>query len=192
MAQFFKSIGLVSRTVSIGAFALLGFAVATAWMSPGIAQQANETKKTDAVENKSLKTKDTTETALPKPDSYQLVSSLELVKAPDDYLTKGVEFDGVFHSFSTLGLDYPPASRDSNKFINVLVLRPDVSHHDIPLSELKLFFPRQNSDAILALESGDKVRIQGQVFSTAIGDPWVDIQNLEVLESANADKADNK
>ena len=31
------------------------------------------------------------------------------------------------------------------------------------------------------LEQGDKIKISGKVFSTALGDPWVDIDDIKVL-----------
>lgn len=123
--------------------------------------------------------------ALPKPDHFQVLSPLDLVKAPNGFLTQGVEFEGTFHSFATLGLDYKPAFRKSTQYISILMLRPDVAHHAIPLSELKLFYPRKNSEAILALESGDEIRVQGQVFSDALGDPWIDALSIDVIKKAD-------
>ncbi len=114
----------------------------------------------------------------------QMVSPLDLVKSPEDYLKANVVFDGTFTSFSNLGLDYPKAERDGNDYITVLIRRPDVAHHTIPLAELKLFLSRKDSDSIQDLESGDDVRIEGTVFSAALGDPWVDITAIKITQKA--------
>ena len=113
-----------------------------------------------------------------QPINYLNVEAVELIKTPERYLDKPVRFSGVFNSFSALGLDYPKAERKSKEYISVLILRPDVDHHKIPLSELKLFYPRKKTKALLDLESGMKVTVKGTVFSTALGDPWVDINEL--------------
>jgi hypothetical protein len=114
----------------------------------------------------------------------QTISPLDLVKTPDAYLNKTVIMDGTFNSFGTLGLDYKKALRDGNKYLSVIILRPDVDHHTIPLSELKLFVARKNSEPLMDLETGDEVRIKGTVFSVALGDPWVDIDTITVLHKA--------
>lgn len=114
----------------------------------------------------------------------QTLSPLDLVKSPDAYLNKTVILDGTFNSFGTLGLDYKKALRDGNKYLSVIILRPDVDHHTIPLSELKLFVARKNSEPLMDLETGDEVRIKGTVFSAALGDPWVDVDTITVLHKA--------
>ncbi|MDH4379911.1 MAG: hypothetical protein QE263_08405 [Vampirovibrionales bacterium] len=114
----------------------------------------------------------------------QTVSPLDLVKSPDTYLNKTVLMDATFNSFGTLGLDYKKALRDGNKYLSVIILRPDVDHHTIPLSELKLFVARKNSEPLMDLETGDEVRIKGIVFSAALGDPWVDVDTITVLHKA--------
>jgi hypothetical protein len=113
------------------------------------------------------------------------VTSIDLVRQPEDYLGKTVQFKGVFNSFSALGLDYKKALRDSKDFISVLVLRPDVNpSFKIPLSELKLFYPRKKSEAVTQLDAGDTVQITGTVFSTALGEPWVEISTLTIEAKA--------
>jgi hypothetical protein len=59
-----------------------------------------------------------------------------------------------------------------------------VQHHSIPLSELKLFYPRKQSEALGDLEPGDALTIEGTVFSTALREPWVDITSLKVIKAA--------
>ena len=113
------------------------------------------------------------------------VTPIELVKQPDSYLNKKVSFKATFNSFASLGLDYKKAFRDSKDYVSVLVLRSDVSpRYRIPLSELKLFFPRKKSDLVLHLDAGDTIQISGRVFSNALGEPWVDIDQLNIVEKA--------
>jgi hypothetical protein len=111
------------------------------------------------------------------------VTSIDLVRQPDVYLNKKVTFKATFNSFASLGLDYKKAFRDSKDFVSMLVLRPDVSpKYRIPLSELKLFFPRKKSDVVLHLDAGDTIQVTGQVFSTALGEPWMDVDLLTIVE----------
>lgn len=110
------------------------------------------------------------------------VSPMDLVKTPVQYMEKTVQFEGTFNRFADIGLDYEPAMRDSRDYVSLLVLRPDVTHHTIPLSELKLFYPREKSDDVTELETGDKVRIHGKVFSAALDEPWVDVTQIEIIE----------
>ncbi len=117
-----------------------------------------------------------------KHDVYEDTTPIALLKAPEQFLDKGVRFLATFNSFSNLGLDYEKAMRESKDYISMLILRPDVKHHKIPLSELKLIYPRKQSEAVLNLESGDKIRLTGSVFSQALGDPWVDVEQVEVIE----------
>lgn len=110
------------------------------------------------------------------------VSPLELVANPQRYLNKKVVMCSKFDKFSTLGLDYKKALRDSNKFIGFMLQREDIKDHNIPLSELKLFVSRTYAEKFIDLNTGDKIKITGKVFSTALGDPWVDIEKIEIIE----------
>jgi hypothetical protein len=112
------------------------------------------------------------------------VTPLQLVRTPEAYLNQAVKFDAEFSGFSGLGLDYKKAYRDAKDYVTVLVRRPDVQHHSIPLSELKLFYPRKQSEALGDLEPGDALTIEGTVFSTALREPWVDITSLKVIKAA--------
>lgn len=114
------------------------------------------------------------------------VSSLALVANPTKYLNKTVIMNGKFDKFSTLGLDYKKAFRDSNKYIGFMIQREDVKDHNVPLSELKLFIARTYAEKFIDLNTGDKIKITGKVFSTALGDPWVDIEKIEIIEKTAA------
>ncbi len=109
------------------------------------------------------------------------VSPVDVVNCPSKYLNKTITFDAEFITFSSLGLDYKPAYRDPAKYIGILIKRPDVKDHTIPLSEMKIFLTRELAEKHIDLESGDKVKITGNVFSTALGDPWVDVKTFTVL-----------
>ena len=50
-------------------------------------------------------------------ENYICATPLEIVANPDKYLNKKVKFKASFDKFSTLGLDYKPAMRDSQKYI---------------------------------------------------------------------------
>ena len=111
------------------------------------------------------------------------VKPIELVNNPAVYLNKDVKMSAQFDKFSTLGLDYKKAFRDSKDYISVLIKRPDVNkEYTIPLSELKLILKREAAEKLLDIESGDRVQIVGKVFSTALNDPWVDVTELKNLD----------
>ena len=108
------------------------------------------------------------------------VSPVEVVNNPDRYLNKDITFNAEFVAFTALGLDYKPAFKDSTKNIGVLIRRNDVLDHVIPLSEMKIFVTREMAEKNVDIEAGDKVRITGKVFSTALGDPWVEAKTFTV------------
>ena len=111
------------------------------------------------------------------------VKPIELVNNPTVYLHKDIKMSAQFDKFSTLGLDYKKAFRDSKDYISVLIKRPDVNkEYTIPLSELKLILKREAAEKLLDIESGDRVQIVGKVFSTALNDPWVDVTELKNLD----------
>lgn len=111
------------------------------------------------------------------------VNPLSLVARPNSYLNKTVKITAKFDKFSTLGLDYKPAMRSSENYISFLIQRPDVTDHNIPLSELKIFLNRTEAEKYIDLNSGDIVEFSGKVFSTALGDPWMDAQTFTVISS---------
>lgn len=117
------------------------------------------------------------------------VTSLEVVRSPQKYLNKIIVMNATFDKFSTLGLDYKPAMRSSEKYIGILIKRDDVLDHTVPLSEMKMFLKRELAEKNINLEAEDKVQITGKVFSTALGDPWIDITDIKVTQkSAKTDK----
>ncbi|HEY9686760.1 MAG TPA: hypothetical protein V6C52_07285 [Coleofasciculaceae cyanobacterium] len=119
----------------------------------------------------------------------QAVDSLEIMKNPNQYLNKKVTFTGTFNRFADIGLDYKKAFRDSRDYVTFFVLRPDVKEHTIPMAEMKLFFPRKKSDEVMDLESGDKIQLVGTEFSTALDEPWIDVEHIKILEKIpRADK----
>lgn len=119
---------------------------------------------------------------------YTAVSPLQVVASPDKYLGKQIKFRAVFDKFSTLGLDYKPAMRDSQKYISFLIKRDDVTDHTIPLSEMKIFIKRSDAEKFIDLDSGDVIEVYGKVFSNALTDAWVDADKLVVITKKNKDK----
>ena len=117
-------------------------------------------------------------------------TSLNIVANPDKYLNKTVKMQATFDKFSTLGLDYNKALRPSTKYIGILIQRDDVINHNIPLSEMKLFLTKELAEKHIDLDTGDKIEIVASVFSTALGDPWLDVKSLNVVKKVK--KEDNK
>ncbi|MBR1616530.1 hypothetical protein IJ670_00110 [bacterium] len=111
-------------------------------------------------------------------------TSLNVVKNPEKYLNQTVKMQATFDKFSTLGLDYSKAMRSSKEYIGILIQRDDVIDHDIPLSEMKLFLTRDLAEKNINLDVGDKIEITAKVFSTALGDPWLDVTNISVIKKA--------
>lgn len=158
-----------------GMLMVSGFAFATDEATPAQTEQGAQTE-----------TKVTAQEAEPVANkAYLRVTPIELLKEPGKYLDQDIQIEGTFNSFSSLGLDYKKAFRDSKDFISLMILRPDVTHHKIPLAELKLIYPRKKSDEVLELESGDVISIKGHVFSTALNDPWVDVEILDVIQKVS-------
>lgn len=120
-------------------------------------------------------------------ENYICATPLEIVANPDKYLNKKVKFKASFDKFSTLGLDYKPAMRDSQKYISYLIKRDDVTDHTVPLSEMKIFILRSEAEKFIDLDSGDIIEVYGKVFSNALTDAWVDTEKLVVIEKKNKD-----
>lgn len=119
------------------------------------------------------------QTAITLPDNAVVkVNSLDLVKFPNRYYEKNIVMNCRFDKFSTLGLDYKPAMKSSEEFISFLIKRDDTLG-DVPLSELKIFLDKKTAEKFINLKSGDDITITGKVFSTALGDPWVEVTKLE-------------
>lgn len=129
----------------------------------------------------------TTTTTKPTNYNYITVNSLDLVKNPNLYLNKRVKIVAKFDKFSTLGLDYKPAMRSSEKYITFLIRRDDAKN-DIPLSELKNFMQREKAEKFIDLESDDLIEYSGLVFSNALGDVWLDVEDFKILNSKSKNK----
>ena len=117
-----------------------------------------------------------------------IVAPTTVVNNPSKYLNKNITFTANFIAFTSLGLDYKPAYKDPEKYIGILIERDDVKDHVIPLSEMKIFISRTEAEKHVDLDSGDKIKISGTVFSTALGDAWVDVKSFDVITQKNKDK----
>ncbi len=114
---------------------------------------------------------------------YTQVNALDMVAAPNKYLNKSVTVRGKFDKFSTLGLDYAPAMRNSEEYITFLIQRDDVQDHNIPLSEMKVFLKRSEAEKHIDLNAGDEIEFSGKIFSTALGDVWMDAEKFTVIST---------
>jgi len=112
---------------------------------------------------------------------YIDVNPLTVVNNPYQYLNKNIRIRAKFDKFSTLGLDYKPALRPHEKYISFMIQRPDITNHNIPLSEFKIFLTKELAEKHIDLDAGDEVLFSGKVFSTALGDPWMDVDKFEVV-----------
>lgn len=117
-----------------------------------------------------------------------IVAPTTVVNNPSKYLNKNITFTANFIAYTSLGLDYKPAYKDPEKYIGILIERDDVKDHVIPLSEMKIFILRTEAEKHVDLDSGDKIKISGIVFSTALGDAWVDVKSFDVITQKNKDK----
>jgi len=118
------------------------------------------------------------------------VKSLDVVANPQKYLNKTIKMEAKFDKFSTLGLDYSKAKRESTKYIGILIQRDDIVDHNIPLSEMKLFMKKEMAEKFIDLDTGDIIELTAKVFSAALGDPWLDIENLKIIKKVQ--KEENK
>lgn len=119
---------------------------------------------------------------------YIDVNPLDIVANPSKYLRRNVRIRAKFDKFSTLGLDYPPALRSSEKYISFLIQRPDVTNHNIPLSELKIFLKKEVAEKHIDLDAGDEIMFSGKIFSTSLGDPWMDVDEFKVINKIKKDE----
>ena len=124
------------------------------------------------------------------PESASYVVPLEILNNAQKYLNKPVKIEAKFNRFTTLGLDYPKALRSSEHYISFIVQRNDVTDHDVPLSEMKLFMKRELAESYIELDTNDKIKIDGVMFSNALGDVWVDVNKIQIVEKAK--KNENK
>ena len=108
-----------------------------------------------------------------------------LLEKPENFIREKIRFRGKFSSFTTLALDYEPALRKSKDYLSICIFRSDSK---IPLSELKLAYPMKDAmdnQLIKDLEEGDLLEINGEVFSAALGEPWVDIVSFKILDKTH-------
>lgn len=117
---------------------------------------------------------------------------LQIVQNPSRFLNQDIKMNATFDKFSTLGLDYKKALRESKDYIGFLIQRDDVQDHNIPLSEMKLFLKRDYAEKFIDLDTGDRIEITGRVFSNALGDAWIDVNNITVLKKAKAEETVKK
>lgn len=151
-----------------------------------ISSKKETTKKSDEKSEEKKKKVEIVES------EYQPVLLGALLEDPKNYLDKKIKIRGKFSSFTTLALDYEPALRKSKDHISISIFRPDTM---IPLSELKLAYPlseAKENQVIRDLEEGDLLEIYGQVFSAALGEPWVDITSIKSLEKTKEKVAETK
>lgn len=123
---------------------------------------------------------------------YEQANPLDMVAKPSKYLNKAVKIKAKFDKFSTLGLDYKPAFRSSEKYITFLIKRDDVMNHTIPLSEMKNFLLREEAEKYIDLKPGDEIEYSGVVFSNALGDVWINVDKFIVLNQKSKDSNSTK
>ena len=46
---------------------------------------------------------------------------------------------------------------------------------------MKIVIQREKAEKLLDLESGDKIELTGSVFSSALNDPWVEVDSVKIL-----------
>lgn len=112
-----------------------------------------------------------------------LVKPLDIVANPKMFLGQPVAIQAKFDKFATLGLDYKSAFKSSEEYISFLIKRDDTAY-DIPLSEMKLFLKREEAEKFIELKTDDIIEIEGTVFSDALGDAWIDVSKLTIIEKA--------
>lgn len=123
---------------------------------------------------------------------YEPTSSIDIVANPTKYLNKHVKIRAKFDKFSTLGLDYKPAFRSSEKYITFLIKRDDVTNHNVPLSEMKNFLERSEAEKYIDLAEGDEIEYSGTVFSDALGDAWISVDKFVVISQKSKTKTPAK
>lgn len=161
-----------SITLGLGADAAVKNSKKNVKVIQPVVQKQVENKATDAV--------------------YTPVNSLDVVANPTKYLHKKIKIKAKFDKFSTLGLDYKPAYRSSEKYITFLIKRDDVTTHTIPLSEMKNFLDRETAEKYIDLKPGDEIEYSGTVFSDALGDAWISVEKFTALSQQSKEKDTKK
>ena len=120
--------------------------------------------------------------------AYISTNPLDIVANPTKYLKQKVKIKAKFDKFSTLGLDYKPAYRNSEKYITFLIKRDNVTNYTVPLSEMKNFLSRDIAEKDIDLKSGDEIEYTGTVFSDALSDAWISVDSFKVLSDTFKEK----
>ena len=147
----------------------------------GFSNNAISQNAPKAIENYIISTSNTTTT---------YTTPIEILNNAQKYLNKPIKIEAKFNRFATLGLDYPKALRSSEEYISFIVQRNDVIDHDVPLSEMKLFMKRELAENFIELDTNDRIKIDGVMFSNALGDVWIDVEKIQIVEKAK--KNENK
>lgn len=153
--------------------------ILTLIISLGLSIGANAAVKNDV--KAPVKTPATIQKTVINENAYELVKPLDVVANPTKYLNKKIKIRAKFDKFSTLGLDYKPAYKSSEKYITFLIKRDDVINHIIPLSEMKNFLDRETAEKYIDLKPGDEIEYYGTVFSDALSDAWINVEKFTVL-----------
>ena len=77
--------------------------------------------------------------------------------------------------------------RSHEQYISFMIQRPDITNHNIPLSEFKIFLKKDVAEKNIDLDAGDEVEFTGKIFSTALGDPWMDVDDFKVVNKIKKD-----
>ena len=175
---------------------ILGLFILIAGLGLGAASYSNGTAELSAVtsappaqtapvtqEPQTVKQQNTQKSSV----QQNTTNPLSIVNKPNAYLNKHVTVSARFNKFTALGLDYKPAMRSSETYISFLIFRPDTDKN-IPLSELKLFITRKSAEKLIDLKEGDLIKFSGTVFSTALGDAWLDVDSITKINTAGKDK----
>src|SRR5574344_429519 len=150
-------------------------------LSFGVEAQVKSVKKPVVITKSAVSTKSASSV---NSAEYVLTNPLDIVANPSKYLHKKVKIRAKFDKFSTLGLDYKPAYRSSEKYITFLIKRSDVVNYTVPLSEMKNFMTRTLAEKYIELKPGDDVEYEGTVFSDALSDAWVSVDSFKVLNDS--------
>ena len=122
-----------------------------------------------------------------KDKTVQITSLKELVSSPKKFMNKKLTIEGKFHSFSSLSLDYPKAMKSSKEFIGIILSRPD--QEEIPLVELKISAPVEMfKSENISIAHGDKLQLNSKVYAIALGEPWLEVKDLKILEKAEPEE----
>lgn len=118
------------------------------------------------------------------------VETVDLIHKAKDFKSKRVEIKEYFYSYTNLPLDYEKAMRSSEDYIGILISRPDIK--EIPLVELKMVIPIkdfENNEELSHMAHGDLIKVKGKVFAVKLGEPWMDISSIEIIEKAEEEES---